>query len=383
MGNLEDVIQHYEPLLRMALTTIRTARPLHFGKPKHLYSDWVRGGEDLRSTYHGIFTMQYLAATALHAKSPDLLPKIQANAQHPLLNDIAEFIHVADGGMVPSQDFVEKMNERYLPDDSLSGYSAKVFPHLRLLLFLRLLADQPALCDALDQDSVDFPHRLFRPKPKKKSDNIPFAEEEIASLLPSLYSDRLLTILGMASSVLDIRDSKTYHSPGSKYALPRDLHWKKHDAAMASLKDMLSDKEVKSEIYTTTSAVFSLTSRTAARYGLSPKHLPTFCIADGQFRSIALQIDAYARNQALLAFQESGGTAADVPTNFPGVTSHIDDKGLVVTYIHAGRVATERLQIGSKTLNDNDALPTCFAFLYKFHEAAKMIVARAETPPAP
>lgn len=367
MTELERIISHYAPLAAEAIAVIESGQQYKFTNS----TEWFFWDKDVTARIQAIFSMMYDTVANLRRQNPSLLSKIGAKAANPVIDDVIAFVAEEEFDN-SKQRFIEKLAGIHTPTGR--GVHMKTISHIRTYLFLEALNRHPDMAERIDETSAYFPHRLFVEKTRTIS--MADVEREIAAVLPTLYSPKLIEIISRMREFIE--------TPGAggerfgDYVSYPGFRWIK-GANPVHLDIMLRQQDVKHEIFYTLADCLAVTQQTAKERQKKVRNLPNFGLSWTHYGVVSETIRAYARNQMLSVYRETEGKvfADTYLTRHSRLTGRIEGDTLLITdnYHHS----TERLNMFSNFANTTSNLPLCAFLLNRFYWRAEEINAKSRT----
>ncbi|MBI2665773.1 hypothetical protein HYX12_04085, partial [Candidatus Woesearchaeota archaeon] len=195
MVGLEAIVQRYKEKLDEAVAVVETGERYLFDSHT-LYTEWVVKDTDFRDRFNAAFSLLYDVVKKAKTENESLLPTIAERARTPVIDDVLNFIGETDNFGEAKDQFVEKLSQKYMPKGPHGMGMTLLFP-LRTALFLEAIRRHPEKAKIATITTSYFPHKLFGDLNVERSQwyIVKEAETEIATVLPTIYSERLQSVI--------------------------------------------------------------------------------------------------------------------------------------------------------------------------------------------
>ncbi len=381
MVGLEAIVAHYEEKLEEAVAVVETGERYLFDSHT-LYTEWVVEVTQFDDRLSAAFSVLYDVVQKIKREDESLLPTIAERARTPVIDDVLNFLAETDHFNwqedLVKDDFVKQLSSKYMPNGPQGMDMALLFP-LRATLFLEAMRRHPEKARISTITTSYFPHKLFGDLKVEKGQGyiIKETEIEIATVLPTLYSERLQAVVPRIDEFVErgsyggSRGSRERSSLG-KYSTVQGFRFRE-GVDEAEFDEAFCGFDMKKEIMYTLAQCVKLTSQEASKRGGKATQLPRFRLPATHYGVAMNTLRAYARNQMLWVYKKSDGLAfTETPlTKMMGLRGEIRGDNLVI-HDDYNRCA-ERLTGESQFVNTSANLPLCVALLDGFYKAAETI----------
>jgi len=296
----------------------------------------------------------------------DALQEICETVRDPLLDEAMLWLGLHKGLEKTSKDeFVEGFSP------NLRAHTRRIATYLRTLCLLHVLEGNSDLIDKLNETSSYFPHDLFLTKKRKKT--IRQVDEEISTVLPSLFSDDLVE--RMAKIDRYIIPNKRGLKRIGKYFIRTEVgfSWREYNPSFEQeLDDLYNSREQKKEIYETLGECYNLMWELSRKEGKNLKcfkHSSIFRISPVAYLTARDAVRDHARNQVFSIWKASG--RRNVVLTHLARTTCLEVRNLNGQLITEHKYSSVTFNVDSKFRNTTQLLPFCVAILNKYYTAAK------------
>jgi hypothetical protein len=240
--------------------------------------------------------------------------------------------------------------------------------YIRPLVLLSIIQQRPDKIDDLDPSSSYFPHRLFIGRRLTIYD----VDIEIAGVLPSLYSEELLSKLPRIEGCIEDRSPTVAQGKLElgKYSIPKNssFKWKHIPGTEKELDNLYNNVDMKREIYNTLLESLLLISKEYWEGGKSPKKSVAFRTSPTEFTVAMQAIQQYVRNQFLYVWRKSKGKFSQptVLSEMVGAKARMSNDILTINI----RGQDEFYKLDGNYMNTAIRLPFCASLLNRHYKSA-------------
>lgn len=366
MPSLADLVGKYDQFIDRAVRRVERGGlvfPVGPVNPIDKFSNLLL--DDTATSLHVAFAALYQRMQAMEQQHPKKMAAVAGIAYCPALEDAVAFITAnRQGHDVGPQEFAMGLSQQYaLANDGKVSFM-HLFHPLRAAIFLELLLRHPDKLSDVTVNSAYFPQLLLK---KGEKMSITDLEQEIAGVIPTLYSEDAIRLVAEANRFFERANSTGIRV--ERYIITQGFRWRE-EATADDFSRTFDVPAAKQTVLSTLLSSMMYIKRTTVDTGKrSPKKLHHFYIPDQRYMTLAHVLHGHAKNQIVQQLRQGAEASLDTPfTRYAGLHGRADGGSIIITHHHDG--GTERISLDAKQYDTSTHLPTSVAVFADVYNTA-------------